>query len=209
MNKIKILITLIAIIFISNFLYAQDAQEIIGKVQSNYKAIKDAKAGFSQSVKPKSGKSISASGTIYIQKEKKYRIETKDQILVTDGVTSWSYSAKKKQVVIDNYKEGGNTFSPNKYLFDYPENFYSDLEGDENVSGKECFLLKLSPRNKGTVKSAKIWVDKEEYLIRKIYIVTSESSTTYTLKNIVLDAGVSSSKFTFSTPDGVEEIDLR
>lgn len=209
MKKIKFLSVLIISLFVFRAVIAQDAQEIISKVQSNYKSIKDAKAGFSQSVKPKSGKSQSASGTIYIQKEKKYRIETKDQTLVTDGVTSWSYSPKKNQVVIDNYKEGGNTFSPNKYLFDYPENFYSDLDGEEKVSGKDCFLLKLNPRNKGTVKSAKIWVDKEEYLIRKIYINTSESSTTYTLKNIVLDAGISSSKFTFSTPAGVEEIDLR
>jgi len=209
MKIVKILSVVAITLLFCNFAFAQDAQEIIGKVQSNYKSIKDAKAGFSQSTKPKTGKSQSASGTIYIQKEKKYRIETKDQTLVTDGVTSWSYSPKKNQVVIDNYKEGGNTFSPNKYLFDYPENFYSDLEGEEKVSGRECYLLKLNPRNKGSVKSAKIWIDKEEYMIRKIYIVTGESTTTYTLKNIVLDAGVSSSKFTFSTPAGVEEIDLR
>jgi chaperone LolA len=209
MRKIGIIISLIITFLIFNTLFAQDAQEIIRKVQANYKTIKDSKAGFSQSVKPKSGKSQSSSGTIYIQKENKYRIESKDQVLVTDGVTTWSYSAKKKQVIIDNYKDNGNTFSPNKYLFDYPENFYSDLDGEETVSGNECYLLKLSPRNKSTVKSAKIWVDKTENLIRKIYIVTNESSTTYILKNIVLDPGLSPSKFTFTTPSGVEEIDLR
>ncbi|HEY5533821.1 MAG TPA: outer membrane lipoprotein carrier protein LolA [Ignavibacteria bacterium] len=209
MRKTVILLVLILSVFITNSLFAQDAQEIIRKVQSKYKGIKDAKAGFSLSVKPKSGKSQSSTGTIYIQKEKKYRIESKDQVSVTDGVTTWSYSAKKKQVIIDNYKDNGNTFSPNKYLFDYPENFYSDLDDEETISGKECYVLKLSPRSKSTVKSAKIWVDKEENLIRKIYIVTNESSTTYTLKNITLDPGLSSSKFTFSTPSGVEEIDLR
>jgi outer membrane lipoprotein-sorting protein len=94
-------------------------------------------------------------------------------------------------------------------LFDYPENFYSDLDGEENISGKDCYVLKLTPRNKTVIKSAKIWVDKEDYLIRKIFIVSSESSTTYSLKNIVLDPGLSSSKFSFSTPSGVEEIDLR
>ncbi len=189
--------------------YSQDAQEIIKKVQNNYNGIKDAKASFSHSVKYSSGKSQTESGTIYIQKENKYRIETKGQTVITDGVTSWSYSPKKKQVIIDNYKNDGNTFSPNKYLFSYPENFYSDLEGSEEVSGADCYLLKLSPRSKGNVKSAKIWVDKNENLIRKILIVSSESTDTYILKKISLDSGISSSKFSFSPPSDVEVIDLR
>ncbi len=191
-------------ILIANLGYSQDAQEIIKKVQSNYKGIKDAKASFSHS-----SKRNSESGTIYIQKESKYRIETKGQILVTDGVTSWSYSLKKKQVIVDNYKDDGNTFSPNKFLFNYPENFYSDLDGSEIISGLDCYLLKLTPRSKGNVKSAKIWVDKDENLIRKITIVSKEGTDTYLLKKISLDSGISSSKFSFTPPSDVEVIDLR
>jgi chaperone LolA len=208
MKLIKYSAVIILMLFV-NISFAQDAQEIIKKVQSKYNTIKDASATYSQSVKYSSGSSQSSSGTIYIQKEDKYRIESKNEVIVTDGVTSWSYSKKKKQVVIDNYKNDGNTFSPNKFLFSYPENFYSDLESTETISGTECYLLKLTPRHKGSVKSAKIWVDTEDNLIRKITINSSESSTTYTLKKITLDAGLSSSKFTFSPPEGVEVIDLR
>jgi chaperone LolA len=208
MKITKILFVVFLMIFVSSS-YAQDAQEIIKNVQSKYNSIKDAQATFSQYVKYSSGSSQSSSGTIYIQKENKYRIESKNEVIVTDGVTSWSYSKKKKQVIIDNYKNDGNTFSPNKFLFNYPENFYSDLDGTETIAGSECYLLKLSPRHKGSVKSAKIWVDKDENLIRKITINSSESSTTYTLKKITLDAGLNSSKFSFSPPEGVEVIDLR
>lgn len=202
----RLISALLIVIFISvaNLGYTQDAQEIIKKVQSNYKGIKDAKASFSHS-----GKKNSESGTIYIQKENKYRIETKGQVLVTDGITSWSYSIKKKQVIVDNYKEDGNTFSPNKFLFNYPENFYSDLDGSETISGMDCHLLKLTPRSKGNVKSAKIWVDKEENLIRKISISSKEGTDTYLLKKISFDSGVSSSKFSFTPPSDVEVIDLR
>lgn len=202
--KIKGILFLISLFIVCNTVYGQDAQEIIKKVQANYNSINDAKASFSHS-----GKRTSESGTIYIQKKNKYRIETKGQILITDGVTSWSYSIKKKQVIIDNYKDDGNTFSPNKFLFNYPENFYSDLEGSESVSDVDCYLLKLTPRNKGNVKSAKIWVDKEENLIRKISIVSKDGTDTYTLKKITLDSGVSSSKFSFTPPSDVEIIDLR
>ena len=110
---------------------AQDAQEIIKEVQSKYENISDAKASFTQTLKGNGGKANSSSGVIYIKKTNKYRIEAGGQVIITDGQTSWLYSPRKKQVVVDNYKEDGNTFSPNKFLFNYPENFYSDLEGEE------------------------------------------------------------------------------
>jgi chaperone LolA len=206
-NIKKYLLILLLIIYSTSF--AQDAQEIIKNVQSKYENISDAKATFTQTLKGSGGKANSSSGVIYIKKDNKYRIEAGGQIIITDGQTSWSYSPRRKQVVIDTYKEAGNSFSPNKFLFNYPENFYSDLEGEENVGGIDCYVIKLTPRTAGSVKSAKIWIDKNEDLIRKINIVTTESTNTYSLKDISLDAGLSSSKFSFSPPDGVEIIDLR
>lgn len=200
---------LLFFVILSNIAGAQDAQEIIRKVQSKYDNITDAKATFTQTLKGSGGKGNSSSGVIYIKKQDLYRIEAGNQVIVTDGVTSWVYSPSKKQVVVDNYKDDGNTFSPNKFLFNYPENFYSDLDGEENIGGRDCYVIKLTPRGGGNVKSAKIWIDKNEDLIRKITISSNQSTNTYTLKDITLDAGISSSKFTFTPPSGVEVIDLR
>ncbi len=93
MKKINILkYTLIAAALIIgiNDSYSQTAQEIIKKTQDKYESISDAKATFSQSYKGSSGKSQSASGTIFIKKANKYRIETGGQIIITDGTTSWT-----------------------------------------------------------------------------------------------------------------------
>ncbi len=207
---IKLLI--LAVFCISFKLNAQEditAQDVIQNVQNAYKDITDAKASFSQTVKFNKSKSQSSSGTLYIKKENKYRIETGSQTIVTDGSTSWSYTPSKKQVVIDYYKETGNTFSPNKYLFQYPENFYSDLTGTEKLNGKDVYVLSLKPRESGYVKSAKLWVGKDDWIIKKIYILTDESSSTYSIKNIQTNIGVSNSKFTFSPPEGTEVIDMR
>ena len=210
MNSLKYLSILVLFLCV-NILYAQgdDAQDIIKAVQDKYKSISDGKATFTQTYKPSSGKSKTSSGTIYIKKKDKYRIETKGQMVITNGVTSWTYNTSKNQVVIDNYKDNGSTFSPNKFLFDYPVNFYSDLEGEENVSGVECYVIKLTPRRKGSVKSAKIWIDKSDDIIRKIRIVSKGSVNTYTLKKVTLDAGINSSKFNFTPPSEAEIIDLR
>lgn len=205
MKNISLFLLIFAIsASVSGRVYSQDditAQEIIQNVQNVYKDITDAKASFSQTVKFSKSKAQTSSGTLYIKKENKYRIETGTQTIVTDGTTSWSYSPKKKQVIIDNYKETGNTFSPNKYLFQYPENFYSDLEGSEKLGGKDVYVLKLRPRESGYVKSAKLWVDKSDWIIKKIYIVTDESTTTYNVKNVQLNVGLSNSKFTFTPPE--------
>ena len=185
------------------------AQDIIQNVQAQYKDITDAKASFTQTVKFSKAKAQTSSGTLYIKKEKKYRIETGSQTIVTDGSTSWSYSPGKKQVVVDYYKETGNSFSPNKYLFQYPENFYSDLTGTEKLAGNDVYVLSLKPRESGYVKSAKLWVGKDDWIIKKIYIVTDESTSTYTVKNVQLNVGLSDSKFSFSAPEGTEVIDMR
>ncbi len=199
--------------FASSTAFSQDdditAQDVIQNVQKAYNDITDAKASFSQTVKFNKSKAQSSSGTLYIKKEKKYRIETGSQTIVTDGSTSWSYTPSKKQVVIDYYKETGNSFSPNKYLFQYPENFYSDLTGTEKISGKDVYVLTLKPRESGYVKSAKLWVGKDDWMIKKIYIVTDESTSTYSVNNIQTNIGLSNSKFTFTPPEGTEVIDMR
>lgn len=214
MFKIFLSKIIVLALFLGNSaVFSQDdnitAQDVIQNVQNAYNDITDAKASFTQTVKFNKSKAQTSSGTLYIKKETKYRIETGSQTIVTDGSTSWSYTPSKKQVVIDYYKETGNTFSPNKYLFQYPENFYSDLTGTEKISGKDVYVLSLKPRESGYVKSAKLWVGKEDWMIKKIYIVTDESTSTYSVKNIQTNIGLSSSKFTFSPPEGTEVIDMR
>ena len=97
----------------------------------------------------------------------------------------------------------------NKYLFQYPENFYSDLAGTEKLAGKDVYVLTLKPRESGYVNSAKLWVGKDDWIIKKIYISTDESTSTYTVKNVQLNVGLSNSKFSFSPPEGTEVIDMR
>ena len=206
----KILISsLILLLFFVSTSYSQDAQQIIKDVQTKYRDINNATATFSKSFRPRNGKSSNASGTFYIQKQDKYRIETNGQVVVTDGQTSWSYSPSKKQLIIDKFVDSPNTFSPNRFLFDYPTEMFSDLEGEETINGNDCYKIKLTPRTKGNINSATIWVDKTESLIRRVTYSASDGTTTYTMRSISLNPGVAANKFSFTAPSGVEVIDLR
>jgi chaperone LolA len=219
MKNIKVLLLMLFLV-IPSFLKSDitsanmeiTAKEIIEKVQSKYKTIDNITAKFSQKVKFQVSKiEQEYSGALYVKKENKYRIETDQQILITDGKTTWAYSLQNKQVVIDNYKEDKNTLSPDKFLLQYPEDYYSTLLGQEKVVNNQTYILKLTPKNDNSfIKSMKVWVDDNEWFIRKIeWSDINENVTTYIVKKIEINSKMNDDKFNFSPSKDVQVIDLR
>ena len=188
------------------------AKEIIERVQKKYKTISDVTAKFTQSLKYKVSQiQQTYNGTLYVKKEKKYRIETEQQILITDGVTSWAYSLLNKQVVIDTYREDKSTISPDKFLLQYPEDYYSTLLGSEIVSKNQTYILKLTPKNDNSfIKAMKVWVDDDAWFIRKIeWTDINDNVTSYVVKKIDLNTNLSDDKFEFTPSKTIQVIDLR
>jgi len=107
---------------------AIDAREIIENVQERYEDISDATITFSQSVRFKVSKAEqSVDGTLYFKKPGKYRIETEERTVVTDGKTSWSWNPRNRQLIVDNYREETHALSPEQLLLNYPKDYYSTL----------------------------------------------------------------------------------
>ena len=196
-----------------SFAYAMSitAKEIIEKVQSKYDKIDDVVLSFTQSVKFKVSKTEQqTSGTLYFKKKHKYRIETDQHVIVTDGKTSWSYSPQNKQVIVDKYKEDKHSLSPEHLLVSYPQDFYSSLTGEEKLGTESVYVLKLTPKEDNSFATKmKIWISKN-WIIRKIETTDiSGAVTTYSIKDIVIDKGIAEGKFEFKPPQGVDVIDLR
>lgn len=188
------------------------AKEIIEKVQNKYKTINTIIAKFNQKINFKISKIEQVyDGTLYLKKENKYRIETEQQTLITDGKTTWAYSHENKQVVIDNYKEDKNTLSPDKFLLQYPEDYYSTLLGQEKVSNNQTYILKLTPKNDNSfIKSMKVWIDDDEWFIRKVeWSDINDNVTTYIVKKIEINTKMNDDKFQFNPTKDVQVIDLR
>jgi chaperone LolA len=212
-----ILASIILIFFYSSITYSKSrpdisAKEIIEKVQAKYKKINDATAKFTQSLKYKISQiEQKFNGTLYVKKEKKYRIETDQQIIITDGKTSWAYSIQNNQCVIDNYKEDKSSISPDKFLLQYPEDYYSTLLGKETVNKNSTYILKLTPKDDNAfIKTLKVWVDDDEWFIRKIeWTDINDNQTTYIVKKIETNTKLSDDKFQFTPSKEVQVIDLR
>ena len=187
------------------------AKEIIEKVQAKYEKLDNVILNFTQSVKFKVNKSEQqASGTLYFKKKNKYRIESDQHVIVTDGKTSWSYSPQNKQVIVDKYKEDTHSLSPEHLLVGYPQDFYSSLIGEEKLGAESMYVLKLTPKEDNSFATRlKLWVSKN-WLIKKVETTDiSGAVTTYTIKDIVIDKGIPDARFEFKPPQGVDVIDLR
>jgi chaperone LolA len=213
----KFLTTMLLLVmyFIMSGIFANanpTATEIINKVQAKYKKTNSVIAKYTQTVKFKLTKmEQSYDGTLSLKKEKKYRIETDQQVILTDGVTSWAYSPKTNQVVIDNYKEDKNTISPEKFLTEYPNDYYSSLVGKAKVNNKDTYEMKLTPKeNTSFIKSLKVWVDSDEWFIRQIETIDMNDNTTkYVVKKIETNVEISNDKFQFKPTAETQVIDLR
>jgi len=187
------------------------AKEIIENVQDTYDDMKDAVVTFSQAVRFKTSRSEQqTTGTLYFKKKNKHRIETEQRTIVTDGVTSWSWTPQNRQVIVSGYKEDSRSLSPERILLQAPKDYYATLVGQEKVLNETCYVLKLTPReNSGLSRSIKVWIAKN-WTIRKVEIIEAGGTvTTYTITEILMNKGIPDSRFEYTPPQGVDVIDLR
>ncbi|MGD0037145.1 MAG: outer membrane lipoprotein chaperone LolA [Bacteroidota bacterium] len=187
-------------------------KQVTEQLHHRYEMIDDAIVQFEQHVKfGFSNVEQNFNGILKMKKPKHYRIESEHQTIVTDGTTVWAYSTANNQVIVDNYKENSNSISPEQFMLNLPANYYASLLGYEKQSAGNVILLKLVPKDdRSFVKSVKISVEENNWLVRKIVILdVNETETTYTVKDIELNTNIKDKTFTFVTPEGAEVVDLR
>ncbi len=212
MNRLTIVIATVALAATQIFAQAGDARQILERVKRAYDNIKDAELEFSQRTMFEISKvEHKTSGTLIIKKQNKYRVEQQNSVLVTDGVTVWSYNPANKQVLIDKFKIDERSLTPERVLTAAPKDYYSSVLGKEKVGKTETVLLKLVPKDEDSmVRVMKVWVDESNWMFRKVEIEdVNGRQTTYTVSNIKVNIGVPDSRFTYQIPNGVEAVDLR
>ena len=181
-------------------------------VQEAYAKINDAFAEFTQVVSLKyAGIEQTYTGSVMMKRGNRYRIESQQQTIVTDGKTVWAYSPVNKQAVIDYYKETPTTFSPEQFLLGLPKNFRAMIV-DEDPGTDAAYVLKLTPKE-GTskfVKSLKVWIRDTDWSVRKLeYTDMNETRTSYTLTGVRFNQGIADERFVFVVPEHTEVVDLR
>jgi outer membrane lipoprotein carrier protein len=203
----------LSIVLIAGSLFSQQpsAADVLEKIRSRYQQMNDAAATFTQTVKlrySKNGQPMS--GTVKIKKGNKYRVETQQQIIVTDGVTVWMYTPKTKQVLVDRFRANRQPFSPDKFLLGLP----SDFTSESVVTNDSQFVLTLVPKAGNVIYSSiaslTVWTTEEQWLVNKIEIVEKNgTSKIITLTDIQFNKGIADAAFRFSITSDMHVVDMK
>lgn len=211
--KKKLVVGIILLSFAASPSYADKptAMQIVRNVQDNYSRIEDATIAFTQTVVyPLSKLTKTITGTLYLKKGNKYRIDTDDKVIVTDGKTSWVYLPGSQQVLIDNFRNDKNTITPDKFLLDVPSDYFAVLLSTTKTAKGEQYTLRLTPKSDNSfIRSIRIVVDSD-WTVRSAEVSDmNDTRTTFTVDSLETNTGLPNSEFEFIPPKGAQVVDLR
>jgi chaperone LolA len=208
-NKI-ILLMMVCMVGLSQ---SADVKAIVREIQEKYEDLEYLSATFVQSEEFKlTGSRNETQGRIYVKNGIEYRLETEDQIIVTDGKSVWTYSPFNNQVLIDRVKEGDGSLLPRDLLFRYPRDYMATLVDEQKIDGDKFYVLKLDPKEGvyGYIKTMKIWVNARSYIITRIeYEDFNENVSSFEVQQIDTKTTLPEDLFRFEIKEGMEVVDLR
>ncbi len=194
-------------------IFAQEkAEDIVAKIRQTYEKLESLKGEFEQQYTwSLAGETQTLNGTLYLKKGDRYRVETPNQMIITDGKIVWTYSLDKKQVLIDRLEKSKENPLPRDLILKYTRDFKAKLLRSEKIGAVDCYVLALTPRDEDAyVQSVTAWIDKTSYLAPRIeQIDINENKTVYLLKNTQRNAPLADALFSFKIPDDAEVVDMR
>lgn len=198
MKKILILSLLI---LVNIFPQGKDVP-LLKAMQNKFSSLHDFSVDFSQEVNGK----VLMSGKLAFKKENMLRLELKNLLVVSDGVTNWNYNKKEKKVIISSYDaDDASLFSPKKFVFDYP----TQCSVKEAKDGDKVYLLLTPNASSNDFKQAKVYPTSDRTLQQIIVTANDGSVITFHFSNFRGDQNFTKEKFSFQIPQGTKIIDLR
>ena len=153
----------------------------------------------------------SKDGDILIQGNK-YRMNIPGQLIINDGVTSWTYLKDAEEVTIKNYKETKESISPQKIVSDYNKDFKPKLIKEYSENGKRLMLIDLTPKVTRSFYKVRVVVDKNALQIKSTEFYEKDGTRfSYEVKKLTPNVKTDVKTFSFDVKDypGVEVNDMR
>jgi outer membrane lipoprotein carrier protein len=200
-------------LFLPIIVAAQEkAEDLVNKIRQTYEKLESLKGEFEQQYTwSLAGETQVLNGTLYLKKGDRYRVETPNQMIITDGKTVWTYSPDKKLVYLDNLQKSRDNPLPRDLIIKYTRDFKPKLLRSEKVGEADCYVLSLTPRDDNSfIRSVTAWIDKSTWLAARIEQTDiSDNKTVYLLKNVQRNAPLADALFTFNIPAEAEVVDMR
>ena len=177
---------------------------------ARYREVQALCADFEQSIEVRLiRRTIESAGRICQQRPNLFSMrfsQPDGDMVVSDGEHFWIYypSVDAEQVMRRPAagSPGGEDFF--RELLDAPGARYdADAGGIEPVEGRDCRVVSLVPRQSGHYRRARIWLDVQSHLIRRVEIHEQSGNVrTVTLRNVDLAPALDPETFVFEVPPG-------
>ncbi|HEX2211639.1 MAG TPA: outer membrane lipoprotein carrier protein LolA, partial [Longimicrobium sp.] len=191
------------------------AAEILTQAERTARGIRSMEADFSQTlVVPLLNTTQRSTGKLYQRKPDRFLMRFSDpegDVIVADGRHFWLYypSSDRTQVIRTSIAEGGEAVDLQQQFLSNPnQRFVATLVGEENVGGQASHVLTLVPRGASPYKILKVWIDKDDYLVRRMEMTEENNSVrTVEMRNIRTNHTLPDNLFTFMPPEGAQIFD--
>jgi outer membrane lipoprotein carrier protein len=207
------LLPLFLCFFAVSLLSAQEkAEDLVAKIRQTYEKLESLKGDFEQQYTwSLAGETQVLNGTLYMKKGDRYRVETPNQMIVTDGKTVWTYSLDKKQVFVDRLEKSKENPLPRDLMLKYTRDYKPRLLRSEKVGASDCYVIALTPQDENAfVQLVTAWIDKSTWLALRIEQTDlNDNKTVYLLKNAQRNVPLAEELFSFKIPADVEVVDMR
>jgi outer membrane lipoprotein carrier protein len=196
----------IALLFLPALSFAEDATEVVSKLQSKYESIKSIKADFTQEVSSKTMPAMTSEGKVWLKKPGRMRWEYKTpakDLIVSDGKTIWLFQPDLNQVIEKTAASSASAMATDflSGIGNIEKEFIVVLSAAEGAN----HVLTLTPKQEqASLKKLTLEVGKKSSLVEKTVITDHYGNkTSVTFKNIKLNSSVKDSLFKYTAPKGV------
>jgi outer membrane lipoprotein carrier protein len=182
-----------------------EANDILERAERAYAAVRSMEADFVQEVYvPLLETTKQSRGRIFHRVPDRFLMrftEPQGDVIVADGTYAWAYypSIDARQVMRSRLAAGGQQVDLQKeFLSNATERYEATRTGGESVGGRSAHALTLVPRGR-------IWVDTQDYLVRRFEIVEqNESVRRLEMSNLRSNTDLSDDLFRFTPPAGAD-----
>ncbi|HTA84009.1 MAG TPA: outer membrane lipoprotein carrier protein LolA [Bacteroidia bacterium] len=151
-----------------------------------------------------------------IVKGGKYRLEVKNQVVVSDSNTMWTYLKDANEVQINTVDHSADkgAISPTNIFTIYEKGFKSQLKGETTEKGASIAIIDLFPKHpeKEKYHTIELKIDKTKNQIVELKVFMKDGTIMeYTIDTFTTDGDLPANTFTFNPKDypGIDVEDLR
>lgn len=124
----------------------QKAKTILDKLSKTYKSHKSIVANFTITTVNRDKSKMSQKGTIWVKK-KFFRIDMRDQEIMCDGKTIWTWQKEVNEVQIKKYAPSSREIQPSQIFTLWEEGFNYIWVGKATQYGKNVDVIDLIPKD--------------------------------------------------------------